>query len=157
MFLEKEWKKNGLQVYFGLDREHLRQILNSEFGAPKSHRPDEDDFEAADNTWFRLRFAGETLNAIEFINGSLEFDGIPLHQGSRWDTIAGALAARGHTFIAAFGPPDFTMGWLGTGHDCKTLGINIATRENVGGDEGDDSIEWVITSKDWSPKPAEPI
>jgi hypothetical protein len=30
--------------------------------------------------------------------------------------------------------------------ECSELGINIATREQVGGDEGDDGIKWVITS-----------
>jgi hypothetical protein len=35
---------------------------------------------------------------------------------------------------------------LGEGMECSELGINVATREQVGGDECDDSIEWVITS-----------
>ena len=30
--------------------------------------------------------------------------------------------------------------------ECSELGINIATREQVGGDNGDDGIEWVIIS-----------
>ena len=30
--------------------------------------------------------------------------------------------------------------------ECSELGINIATRAQVGGGEGDDRIEWVITS-----------
>jgi hypothetical protein len=35
---------------------------------------------------------------------------------------------------------------LGAGMECSELRIHIATRAKVGGDEGDDSIEWVITS-----------
>jgi hypothetical protein len=28
--------------------------------------------------------------------------------------------------------------------ECSELGINIATREQIGGDKSDDGIEWVI-------------
>jgi hypothetical protein len=33
---------------------------------------------------------------------------------------------------------------LGDGHECTSLGVNIATHEEVGGDG--DGIEWVILS-----------
>jgi len=135
-------EKNGIKVYFGMERAVLKSILGSYFPPPKSFRSDEDDYEAEDGTWIRLRFNGDKLRDIEFIGGSLALGDTQLHSGAHWEFLHKMLAKKGYTFRETE--------WLGDGFDFETLGINIATHEQLGGDEGDDGIEWVIASSDWA-------
>lgn len=135
-------QKSETKVFFGMERTVLHSILGKCFGPPKSFRSDEDDYEAEDGTWIRLRFNGNKLRDIEFIGGSLFLGDMQLHSGANWVFLHKMLAAKGYTFRETE--------WLGDGFDFEALGINIATHEQLGGDEGDDGIEWVIASSDWA-------
>jgi len=95
-----------------------------------------------DGTWIRLRFDGDKLRDIEFLGGSLSLGDTQLHNEVHWESLHMKLATKGYTSRESE--------WLGDGFDFESLGINIATREQVGGDEGDDEIEWVIASSDWA-------
>jgi hypothetical protein len=125
----------GIELTLGMSRAAARDALAPTMAGPESHFPDEDDFTAErDGTWIRLRYAGGELEMIEFLAGDLRFDGIDMHRGTRWPALAEALAARGFTFHSASA--------LGDGQECDSLGVNIATHEDVGGNG--DGIEWVI-------------
>jgi hypothetical protein len=75
---------------------------------------------------------------VEFLRGDLRLDGIALHSDANWPALAESLAAKGFRFDPT--------GFLGDGKECGSLGVNIATHSDVGG-EGD-GIEWVIVSPD---------
>jgi hypothetical protein len=132
-------RQDEVEIYFGMDRSALRSALRPGFAPPKSHMTDEDDFETADGgTLIRLRFDGDKLQDIEFLNGKLRYRGIELHDNVTRNEVEEQLAKLGISF------QDSTF--LDEGMECSELSINIATREEVGGDKGDDRIEWVITS-----------
>ena len=131
------------EVFFGMDRPSLRLMLQETFGEPQSHMADEDDFETPDGgTLIRLRFDGDKLQDIEFLSGNLHYRGVELHNGTTWGEIEERLSSFGFSFHR----PEF----LDDGVECPELGINIATRSQVGGDRDDDTIEWVITSVHFS-------
>jgi hypothetical protein len=75
---------------------------------------------------------------IEFLRGSLFYSGVELHDNTRWSEVEERLGRFGLRFHES--------AFLDEGMECSELGINIATREQVGGDKGDDGIEWVIIS-----------
>lgn len=135
-------ESGAVKIFFGMERAPLRSLLSEFIGLPKSFRSDEDDYEAEDGTWIRLRFGSDKLRDIEFLGGSLFFAGIQLHHGAHWDVLQKSLAAEGYSFRETE--------WLGDGFDFVGIGINIATHEQLGGDEGDDGVEWIIASGDWS-------
>lgn len=100
---------------------------------------DEDDFETPDGaTLIRLRFDDDKLQDTEFLSGSLRYRGIELHDNTRWSEVEERLGGFGIRFHES--------AFLDEGMESSELGVNIATREQVGGDKGDDRIEWVITS-----------
>ena len=140
-----EWTlvpKNGieqrqLKIHFGMSRSDVRDFLKAEFGEPESNFPDEDDFHHLhDGTFLRIRYANLNVQDIEFLEGSLKYNGVNLAGGVRWSDVERGLAALGNTFRET--------DWLGDGYDCLPLGVNIATHEQVGGDG--DGIEWLIMS-----------
>jgi hypothetical protein len=133
-------RTSGIELPLGIDRSAARAALAATMDGPQSNFPDEDDFtSAADGTWIRLRFDGDTLQMIEFLGGDLRLDGIALHDGAYWPALAESLASKGFAFEPA--------SILGDGLECGSLGVNIATHEDVGGDG--DGIEWVIVSTDF--------
>jgi hypothetical protein len=82
-----------------------------------------------------LRYdATDTLEEIMCIQGSLRLGALELHD-TTWAELGPALQSLGYTIT----DPEYYV----DGRDCPELGINIATREDVGGDEGDDAIEWI--------------
>lgn len=130
----------ALKIEFGQARAALRSAMAAAgFVPPQPDRyQDEDDFQSADKTSFiRVRYgAGDTVQDIEFLGGSLAYQGAPLHGGTTFAEVKKRFKA------ARLQLRDTE--WLGDGQDCPELGINIATREDVGGDG--DGIEWVILS-----------
>jgi hypothetical protein len=132
-------RANDVELAFGMERPAARAALAATMSGPKSHFPDEDDFtDDADGTWIRLRYDGDALQTIEFLRGDLRLDGIALHDGVHWPALAESLASKGFVFEPA--------SVLGDGQECGSLGVNIATHGDVGGDG--DGIEWVIVSVD---------
>jgi hypothetical protein len=132
-------RTNDIELALGMDRTAARAALTATMSGPESHFPDEDDFTGdAGGTWIRLRFDGEALQTIEFLRGDLRLDGIALHDGAHWPVLAETLASKGFGFEPA--------AVLGDGQECGSLGVNIATHGDVGGDG--DGIEWVIVSVD---------
>src|SRR5688500_18097285 len=135
-------RTSGIELTFGMSRSAARAALAETLDGPESNFPDEDDFTSnADGTWIRLRFDGDTLHTIEFLGGDLRLDGIALHDGVYWPALAESLASKGFAFEPA--------SILADGQECGSLGVNIATHEDVGGDG--DGIEWVIVSADIEP------
>ena len=135
-------ERDGIQVYFGAARAAIRAALLAQFGVPKSYRENEDDFNAHDGSFLRLRYVGDKIRDIEFLGGSLMLDNLELHKRARGRKLTTDLAKKGYGSRYA--------AWIGSGLDFESLGINIATHEDVGGDEGDDQIEWVIMSSGWT-------
>jgi hypothetical protein len=132
-------RRGGIELLLGMSRATARDALATTMAGPESQFPQEDDFTSElTGTLVRLRYAGDALDDIEFLDGDLRFDGIALHRGARWSTVEEELAAQGFTFQDAV--------HLGDGHECTSLGVNIATHEEVGGDG--DGIAWVILSTD---------
>jgi hypothetical protein len=135
-------RTSGIELTLGMDRSAARTALAATMDGPESNFPDEDDFtSSADGTWIRLRFDGDALQMIEFLGGDLRLDGIALHDGAYWPALAETLASKGFAFEPA--------SILAEGLECGSLGVNIATHEDVGGDG--DGIEWVIVSTDIEP------
>jgi hypothetical protein len=124
---------DGVELALGMGRPAVRAALGATMRGPQSHFPDEDDF-VEDGTLIRLRYDGDALLMIEFLEGDLRLDGIALHGGARWPALAESLASKGFRFEPG--------SVLGDGQECGQLGVNIATRADVGGDS--DEIEWVI-------------
>jgi hypothetical protein len=132
-------RTSDVELTLGMDRPGARAALAGTMTGPESHFPDEDDFRNdADGTWIRLRFDDDALQTIEFLRGDLRLAGIALHEGARWPALAESLASKGFGFESA--------SVLGDGQECGSLGVNIATHGDVGGDG--DGIEWVIVSAD---------
>ena len=135
----------GVDLVLGMDRASARAALGGETGGetgaglagPVSHFPGEDDYTDAD-TWIRLHYDDGTLHAIELLRGDLRLDGIALLGGAYWPALEEALAAKGFRFESAAA--------YGEGRECASLGVNIATHEDAGGDG--DGVEWVIVSSD---------
>ncbi len=133
-------KKGETKISLGEPQQSVRDAMTAEFGAPVSHRDDEDDFEnPSGDTLIRLRYDAGNVKDIEFLRGSLYLDDLCLLGDCEWPEIEHKLRALGHTHR--------DTEWLGDGYDILTLGINIATHEQVGGDG--DGIEWVILSQDF--------
>jgi hypothetical protein len=132
-------RQNETEIFFGMTRSTLRAALRQRFGEPASHMSDEDDFESPDGgTLIRLRFDGDKLLDIEFLHGALRYRDVELCDNTTWNEIEDRLGGFGLSFHDSM--------FLDEGMECSELGINVATREQVGGDRGDDRIEWVITS-----------
>jgi hypothetical protein len=132
-------RQDEVEIYFGMPRSTLRTSLRQRFGEPDSHMADEDDYESPDGaTLIRLRFDGDKLQDIEFLRGSLRYRDIELYDNTRWSEVEERLGRSGLRFHESE--------FLGEGMECSELGINIATRAQVGGEKGDDRIEWIITS-----------
>ncbi|XVU21525.1 hypothetical protein ACQPZJ_30155 [Actinoplanes sp. CA-054009] len=124
-------RSGDVEVRLRTSREELRAALAGRFGAPDENRPFEDQFTNEETTLF-LRYDGGLLTSILFIAGSLRYDGIELYD-TTFGVLEPALTARG---LELKDPVEFTDGM-----DVPELGVNIATREDVGSDG--DEIEWV--------------
>ncbi|WP_156909347.1 hypothetical protein [Ottowia thiooxydans] len=132
-----------LQVSLGQEREALRKaMVAAAFLPPKHGRyPDEDDFLTADkSTFIRVRYESGKVSDIEFLAGDLKYQGIDLHRNTTFAKIKRQFKAKRLTLR--------DTQWLGDGQDCPELAINIATRDDVGGDG--DGIEWVILSSSFN-------
>jgi hypothetical protein len=131
---------NQAGLSLGDERSAVREKLGTFLNVVSSKAyPNEDDFKS-DDTFIRVRYdEDEKVEDIEFLEGNLSFEGVLLHANTEFEVIESTLSNRGFVFR--------DTEWLGDGKDCIELAINIATREDVGGD-GDD-IEWVILSKDF--------
>lgn len=130
-------EQGELAIHFGMPRTAVLDLLREVFPAPQSHFDDEDDFEhPTDGTLIRIRYDDCGVQDIEFLEGSLNYDGVKLSGGGEWPEVQQGLAALGNQFR--------DTEWLGDGFDCLPIAINIATHEQIGGDG--DRIEWVIMS-----------
>lgn len=131
-------ESGSTQIHMGQSRPSIRESLAPAFGKPTSHYDGEDDFRSPDGTFIRLRYSDQLIQDIEFLAGQLTYHSQPLSGRTDWPDITRFLNAEGVTIRESE--------WLGDGFDCLELAINIATHEQVGGDEGDNGIEWVILS-----------
>jgi len=123
------------EIVLGAPRAEVRQTLAQHFPSPANRRrPSEDQYADDDRKVFLRYDDADTLAEIMCINGSLHSEGLEL-RNTTWAELAPRLEARGYTITA----PQY----YADGQDCPELGINIATRADVGGDEDDDEIEWV--------------
>jgi hypothetical protein len=139
----KGFAHGNFEVSFGCGRDELRALLKPTFSTPESNSsyPDEDDFHSNDGTTFiRVRYKDKAVKDVEFLSGFLSYEGIQLHGSTNLTAVREAFEALGHTFRPTQ--------WLGDGSDCESLGFNIASREDIGGD--DDAIEWFIISHDFT-------
>lgn len=131
--------QGNLKIAFGQQREALKAAMAAAgFVPPQPGRyPDEDDFLTPDEaTFIRVRYDGTKVQDIEFLGGALTYQGVPLHGGTTFAQVKKQF--KGMKLQLR------DTQWLGDGQDCPELGINIATRGDVGGDG--DGIEWVILS-----------
>lgn len=138
---------DAFAITFGQTRARVRQCMSSAFSplVPNASYSDEDDFITPDRTTFiRVRYRDDAIRDIEFLSGRLQYKGVDLHDGA---TLEGL-----RLFLESENAPLRPTEWLGDGLDCVSLGSNIATHEDVGGDG--DGVEWVILSSDF--KDAEP-
>jgi hypothetical protein len=128
------------EIVVGAPRAGVRQALARYFPPPANRRgPSEDQYDHDSGMVFLRYDATDTLEEIMCINGSLHLGGLELHD-TTWTELAPRLEALGYTITE----PEY----YADGRDCPELGINITTREDVGGDEDDDEIEWVAV---WRP------
>jgi hypothetical protein len=132
-------RAGDLSVLLGAHRDDLRGRLAGHLPAPKSNRPNEDQYDG-DGTILFLRFTSDELTSIMFVDGWLEYQGLQLHD-TTFEVLEPALVERGFTV-------DDNPEYFVDGVDIAGLGVNIATADDVGGD-GDD-IEWVAL---WRPDP----
>ncbi|MFT3814602.1 MAG: hypothetical protein QM740_14680 [Acidovorax sp.] len=133
-------ESSSIKIAFGMERQELQGMMSKEFSAPESNYPDEDDFISADkSTFIRVRYEDSRVKDIEFLAGTLMYQGINLHFGTTFTELKKKFGDLGLSFRLTE--------WLGDGQDCQELGINIATHEDVGSDG--DEIEWVILSSDF--------
>ena len=131
-------RTNSVDLVLGMDRAAARAALDGAgLAGPESHFPDEDDYTDAD-TWIRLHHDNGQLQAIEILRGDLRLDGVALHDGASGPALEESLVAKGFRFESAAA--------YGDGRECTSLGVNIATHEDAGGDG--DGVEWVIVSRD---------
>ena len=132
---------DGIKISFGSPRDLLRNSMASHFQPlkPNNAYPDEDDFISQDgSTFIRVRYDDhDAVWDIEVLQGTLRYCDVELHDQTTMEQIRRSFTSKG----IPFRPTE----WLGDGWDCVTLGINIASREDVGGDG--DEIEWVILSR----------
>src|SRR5215216_4921661 len=117
----------NVEVILGAARDVIRRQLAGCLPEPKTIREGEDQY-ISDTTLF-LRYENATLKVIMFIDGLLAYDGIELHD-TCWGILAPALAESGFTIMDS-------PAYFADGVDCPELGVNIATKDDVGGD-GDD-------------------
>ena len=123
------------EIIIGAPHDQTLQALAQHFPPPDNHRgPSEDQYVHNERMIFLRYDDADTLEEIMCINGSLHLDGLELHD-TTWTELEPRLEALGYTFTE----PKF----YADGLECPALGINVATREDVGGDEEDDEIEWV--------------
>ena len=123
------------EIVVGAPRAKVRQALAEYFPPPKNQRREsEDQYLNSDGKIFLRYDDANTLEAIMCIDGSVQLDGLEL-LNTTWSELIPHLESRGHT-------PEESK-YFANGQDFPELGINIATREDVGGDEDDDEIEWV--------------
>ena len=129
---------NDTKISFGQERAEVNRLMAKHFSPPEEGSyPEEDDFLNDDESIsIRIRYDGTQVTDIEFLGGSLQYQGIELHSDVTLDDVEKALLDKNLTIRDAE--------WLGEGKDCLELGINIATHDNVGGDG--DGIEWIIMS-----------
>ena len=124
------------EIVVGAPRTEVRQALTQHFPPPANRRgPSEDQYENNDRMVLLHYDDANTLEGITWVKGSLHLGEIELHD-TTWSELAPHLEALGYTITE---PENYA-----DGKDCPELGINIATREDVGGDEGDDEIEWIV-------------
>ena len=131
---------DGIKISLGTPRGLLRESMASRFQPPKTNDayPDEDDFVSQDgSTFIRVRYEHDAVWDIEFLQGTLRHDEVDLHAQTTLDEVRRYFTSK----ATSLRPTE----WLGDGWDCVSLGINIASREDVGGDG--DEIEWVILSR----------
>lgn len=122
-------------IVVGTPREAVRQALTQHFPAPSNKRePSEDQYAQGAARVFMRYDAADSLEQIMCVNGSLRLGDLELLD-THWAELSSRLADLGHTITE----PQY----FADGRDCPELGINIATREDVGGDEDDDAIEWI--------------
>jgi hypothetical protein len=134
-------ESDAIKLSFGMERQDLLAAMSNDFLPPEpSAYTDEDDFFTEDgSTFIRVRYEGTKVRDIEFLGGSLKYQDIDLHSNATFDEIERKFETSGFTFRPTQ--------WLGDGSDCLELAINIATREDVGGDG--EEIEWVILSSNF--------
>jgi hypothetical protein len=132
---------SGIKISLGQDRAEVNKLMAKLFSPPEvGSYPDEDDFLNDDESIsVRIRYTGEQITDIEFLGGSLQYQGIELHSNVTLEEVEKALIQKNLTIRDAE--------WLGEGKDCLELGINLATHDNVGGDG--DGIEWIILSSNF--------
>ena len=123
------------EIVVGAPRSEVRQALAQHFPPPANRRrPSEDQYKNSDRLVFLRYDDADALEEIMCINGSLHLGEVELH-----DTTLAELASH----LEALGYTITEPAYYVDGQDCPELGINIATREDVGGDEDDDEIEWI--------------
>ncbi|MDR2875327.1 MAG: hypothetical protein LBV44_05300 [Methylobacillus sp.] len=123
------------EIVVGAPRAEVRQALAGYFPPPENHRREsEDQYRNNDGKVFLRYDDADTLKEILCVAGSVQLDGLELLD-TTWSQLIPQLESRGHTPQE----PEYFV----DGQDFPALGINIATREDVGGDEDDDQIEWV--------------
>ena len=134
-------ERGGFKLSLGMERQDLLAAMSRDFLPPEpSAYIDEDDFLTEDgSTFIRVRYGGTKVQDIEFLGGALKYQGIDLHSSTTFDEIERRFEPLGFTFRPTQ--------WLGDGADCPELAVNIATREDVGGDG--EEIEWVILSSNF--------
>jgi hypothetical protein len=131
-----------LAITLGQSRTLLRKLAAPLFSPlePNSDYPDEDDFITQDGTTFiRVRYQDGTVRDIEFLSGQLRNKGFELHDQATLQRVQRFLKSENHSLRKT--------SWLGDGLDCVSLGINIASHDDIGGDG--DGIEWVILSRNF--------
>ncbi|MDR2013282.1 MAG: hypothetical protein LBQ20_09645 [Rhodanobacter sp.] len=123
------------EIVVGAPRAEVRQALAGYFPPPKNQRREsEDQYLNSDGKIFLRYDDANTLETIMCITGSVQLDGQELLD-TTWSELITHLGSLG------FNPEESK--YFVDGQDFPELGINIATREDVGGDEDDDAIEWV--------------
>ena len=123
------------EIIIGAPRAEVRLALQEHFSCPSNRRrPTEDQYKSGDRQVFMRYDDADTLEEIMCVSGggSLCLGELELLD-TTWTMLAPLLKARGYSITE----PQF----YADGQDCPELGINIATREDVGGDG--DGIEWV--------------
>jgi hypothetical protein len=130
---------NPVAISLGQSRALVRQSLASAFSplVPNAPYPDEDDFITPDrSTFIRVRYLDDAVRDIEFLSGRLRYKGFELHDRATLENV--------RQFLEAETAPLRPTKWLGDGFDCVSLGFNIASHDDIGGDG--DGVEWVILS-----------
>ncbi|MDR0674175.1 MAG: hypothetical protein LBF93_11120 [Zoogloeaceae bacterium] len=123
------------EIVVDAPRTEVRSALAKYFPPPTNQRqPSEDQYTNSDRMIFLRYDDADTLEGIMCINGPLYFDGLDIHDATLTGLVP-HLEKRGYTLTES--------AYYADGQDCPELGINIATREDVGGDEDDDKIEWI--------------